>query len=234
MRTRLPHLLALAIALAGLARPLAAQTLAGLVKLAPSGVAAPQTLVLAVGEGSRIVGAARTDATGVFALQVGEPVEFRLVFVRAHAAPVVTPALALDSAAYVERQFDIPGDTARADSLFFAGEVTTPAAARPGGPAPAYPDRQARTGVRGRVRMVAIVDAEGRVDERTIEVLGTTGEEFVKPVRESLRRSRFAPARRGERAVAQLVQVTYDFGCPGDLIDGDVIVRSMYPGCKPR
>jgi hypothetical protein len=50
----------------------------------------------------------------------------------------------------------------------------------------------------------------------------------------TLKRSYFWPAERDGRAVAQLTQLTFDFGCPGDPDLGNIIIRSLYPGCRNR
>lgn len=91
---------------------LEAQALSGLVRLAPSGTPAGQTVVLAVTEAARIVAAARTDAGGVFAMYLGQPGSYHLVFVRARSAPITTPDFVLDTTPAIERVFEIPGDSA--------------------------------------------------------------------------------------------------------------------------
>lgn len=213
-----------------------AQSISGLVRLAPSGAPAAQTLVLAVARGARIVAMGRTDASGVFALHMGEPGTFHLLFVRARSETIATPDLIMDSTETLERVFAIAGDSAIRDTVHLASEVGTPVTPRRGIPYPRYPDKAARTAVRGRVRVAFVVDAKGRIDQHTVSTIGATDKQFATAVGATLRGLRYAPARIGDRAVPQLVEELYDFGCPGDPMDttpGTVSIRSMYPACQP-
>jgi TonB family protein len=219
-----------------MAPQLHAQAISGLVRLAPSGAPAAQTLVLAVTDGARIVAGGRTDASGVFALHLGQPGMYHLLFVRARSEAVTTPDFYLDSPATVERVFDIAGDSAIHDSLYLAADVTRPATPGAGVPYPRYPDQAALMAVRGRVRMVFVVDTSGRIDQPTASTIGTTDKQFAKVVRHTLRGFRYVPARIRERPVPQLVEQLYDFGCQGDPADvplGTIVIRSMAPTCQP-
>ena len=225
-----------ALALFLAASSLQAQALSGLVRLAPSGAPAARTLVLALSEGALVVASAHTDATGVFAMQLGKSGTYRLMFVRARSEPVVTPAFVADASADLERAFEIPGDTSIHDSVHLATEVTTPAAAVRFIRAPNYPEREERSAIGGRARVVVVVDADGRVDDRTFGVVGTTREAFAEAARRPLRETRFTPARIDGRAVPQLVEVLYDYGCQGRPDDGlpagTVVIRTFAPACR--
>jgi TonB family protein len=225
---------ALAFVLA--ASSLQAQALSGLVRLAPSGAAAGRTLVLALSEGALVVASAHTDATGVFAMQLGQPGTYRLMFVRARSEPVATPAFVADASTDLERAFEIPGDSAIHDSIYLATEVTTPAAAVRFIRAPDYPEREARAAIGGRARVVVVVDADGHVDDRTFGVVGTTREAFAEAARRPLRETRYTPARIDGRAVPQLIEVLYDFGCQDRPVDGlpagTVVIRTFAQACR--
>ena len=223
--------LLLATALLTMAPRLHAQALSGLVRLT-SGAPGAGTLVLAVGDSSRIIASTRTDSVGIFAMHLGQPGTYHLVFMRAHAEAVITPGIVVDTTPYLEREFRIPGDSATRDTVYRADDIVQAAVMHDGGPTVAYPERQAREGVRGRVRLLFVVDESGRVDARTILVVGSTGDAFTKSVREVIKVSRWKPARVNDRAVAQLVDWVVDFGCPADPIVGNVIVRSFHPACR--
>lgn len=218
---------------------LGAQALSGIVRIAPSGAGAAHTMVVAVGDGARLAAVARADAAGVFALQLGQPGTYRLLFLRARSEPVATAEQRLDSATTVEREFFIPGDSTVRDTVYLATQVERYARARPHIPIPRYPELEERNGVRGRVRVLFIVDSAGRIDERTLAIVGTTAEPFAKAVRRSLRGARFVPASIGGRKVAQLFEATYDFGCHGDPMDAreprdhTLFIRSNERSCWP-
>jgi len=213
-----------------------AQVLSGLIRLAPSGAPAARTLVVAVGDEARIVATRQADATGVFALELGQPGKYRLVFVRAGGEAVSTPAFALDSTPYVEREFQIPGDTASRDSVLLAAQVDTPARLRPERNGPRYPDRLAMNAIRGRVRVLFIVDTKGKVEKNSVAVVGATNEEFIEPVIRAIRASHFTPAIKAGQPVRQLSTMTADFGCEGDPVtpgdNVDWVIRSLYPACQ--
>lgn len=233
MRRSTLFLLALS-AFLGPSSALGAQVLAGIVRLAPSGAPAARTIVVAVGDGSRIVATRQADATGVFALELGRPGNYRLLFIRSGSESVATPTVTIDTTPYVEREFQIPGDSAAHDSVLLASQVDTPAEMLPRPYAPQYPDGEARRAIRGRVRVLFVVDPAGRVERKSVAIVGATSEGFVEPVERAVRNSRFKPASVGGQPVRQLVELTAHFGCHGDLDDGvrgDFIIHSMYPAC---
>jgi hypothetical protein len=88
--------------------------------------------------------------------------------------------------------------------------------------------------MRGIVRVLFVVNEKGDPQMHTAQVIGASDPVFVEPVLRALKRSRFWPAERDGHTVAQLAQLTFDFGCPGDPEVGDVIVRTLYPGACPR
>ena len=211
-----------------------AQVLAGIVRLAPSGAPAAHTIVVAVGDSSRIVAARQADSTGVFALELGRPGNYRLLFIRSGNESVSTPGFALDSTPYVEREFQIPGDSIDRGPVLLASQVDTPARAKMERGTPQYPDHLGRNAIRGSVRAMFIVDAKGDVEEKSVVVVGTTNEAFITPMMRAVRTSHYAPARKSGRPVRQLVVRTAHFGCPGDPYPGvtdDWVIQSMYPAC---
>jgi periplasmic protein TonB len=76
---------------------------------------------------------------------------------------------------------------------------------------PRYPDALKSVNVEGQVQVRYIVDARGRVEPGSIQVLSTTHKLFAEAVREALLNSRFRPAEAGGHAVRQLVEQPFIF-----------------------
>ncbi len=77
-------------------------------------------------------------------------------------------------------------------------------------PAPAYPPLLRRAGEQGRVLLRVFVSADGKAAE--VRVLKSSGFAlFDEAAADAVRKWRFVPARRGEEAVAEWVQVPIDF-----------------------
>jgi protein TonB len=85
-----------------------------------------------------------------------------------------------------------------------AVEVTRPAA-------PRYPDALKSVGVQGVVSMHFIVDADGRVEPGSIEVISTSHKLFADAVRMALLNTRYRPAEAGGHAVRQMVEQSFTF-----------------------
>jgi protein TonB len=85
-----------------------------------------------------------------------------------------------------------------------AVEVTRPAA-------PRYPDALKSVGVQGVVSMHFIVDADGRVEPGSIEVISTSHKLFADAVRAALLNTRYRPAEAGGHAVRQMVEQSFSF-----------------------
>jgi protein TonB len=77
---------------------------------------------------------------------------------------------------------------------------------------PRYPRELQRAGVSGLVQVQYVVEGNGRMNERSVRVLGSTHPAFLLSALQALRDTRFKPARRGGRPVAVLVQQTFRFG----------------------
>lgn len=90
-------------------------------------------------------------------------------------------------------------------------EVDTAAAADPASGGPEYPPTLLAKGVEGAVLASFIVDATGRVEERSFLAIESTDPAFTRAVRDALARMKFRPARRGADAVPQLVEQRFSF-----------------------
>ena len=77
--------------------------------------------------------------------------------------------------------------------------------------APIYPPKLSALGKEGRVQASFVVDATGRVDMASVQVLASDHPEFTESVRTALGEMRFRPAMRGGRAVRQLVEQRFSF-----------------------
>jgi protein TonB len=76
---------------------------------------------------------------------------------------------------------------------------------------PRYPDALKSVSIEGEVMMRYIVDARGRVEPGSIQVLSATHKLFAEAVREALLHSRYRPAEAGGQPVRQLVEQPFIF-----------------------
>ena len=86
----------------------------------------------------------------------------------------------------------------------------------PGAPQPVYPAELVSQRLAGRVLVRAIVTTEGRIDQRSIQVVSSDHRLFTTAVRAILPQLRFDPARMGPggAAVAAQVQLPFEFLSP--------------------
>ena len=77
--------------------------------------------------------------------------------------------------------------------------------------APVYPPELSARGTEGKVEAEYVVDVAGQVDTTTIRVLRSDHPRFTESVRTALGEARFRPAKRGGKAVRQLVQQRFRF-----------------------
>jgi TonB family protein len=174
----------------------------------------------------------RTDAAGIFTLVAPVAGTYQLLLFPPAGGSFAAPAVTLDSAAYVEREIHIAGDTGRAPALFLDREVDQRAFPRGGTRSPSYPPDQRDRGIRGRVTLFFVVGEEGLVDTASVQFLSGSDTAFVAAVRPVITRLRYSPAQRGGRPVRQVAWTTIDFGCEGDPPVGDMVIRTMSPGCR--
>ena len=98
-----------------------------------------------------------------------------------------------------------------ADSVFSVLQVDEMVERYDGSTAPIYPSELAATGREGAVEATYVVDTSGRVDTNTIQVLRSDDPRFTESVRVALSGMRFRPAKRGGKAVRQLVGQRFRF-----------------------
>jgi TonB family protein len=77
--------------------------------------------------------------------------------------------------------------------------------------APVYPPELSARGVEGQVEATYVVDATGRVDTTTIQVIQSDHPRFTESVRTALGEMRFRPAKRAGKPVRQLVGQRFRF-----------------------
>lgn len=217
-----------------LSHRLTAQAISGRVVLDSSGVPASRVVVVLIGDSARIAAQTHADSTGVFGVNTERAGAYRLAFFLGGQNALLSPSFVLDSGAYLEREYRVPASTTALSEVWLPGEVTKVTITRPRNQMPTYPDGQARRGGRGIVRVLFVVNDKGDPEMQTAQVIGATDQVFVESVLRSLRHFHFHPAERDGRAVAQLTQMTFDFGCPGDPERGNIIIRSLYAGCTTR
>ena len=114
------------------------------------------------------------------------------------------------SGARGELPFGLVPDVAP-DTVFSVLEVDEMVERHEGSAAPAYPRDLLAMGAEGTVQATYVVDTTGRVDTGTIEVLQSDDLRFTESVRAALGLMRFRPARRGGKAVRQLVEQQFRF-----------------------
>jgi len=95
--------------------------------------------------------------------------------------------------------------------VYFDFEVHEQVTPVPGNRPPQYPMSLRASHVQGEVRMQFVVDTSGRAVLGTTKVLRSSHEEFTKAVLLALPSFRFNPARIDGRAVAQMVQMPFQF-----------------------
>jgi TonB family protein len=76
---------------------------------------------------------------------------------------------------------------------------------------PVYPPELSARGREGKVDATYVVDATGRVDTMTIQVMQSDDPRFTQSVRTALGEARFRPAKRAGKAVRQMVQQRFSF-----------------------
>ena len=102
-----------------------------------------------------------------------------------------------------------------AANIAYATEaVDTQATFHKGSFAPRYPESLLEARAPGSVRVEFVVDSVGAILWETYSVIATTDARFNEAVREALLASKFSPAVRAGRHVAQVVQVPVDFVPP--------------------
>src|SRR5919112_5101790 len=211
----------------------AAQTLGGqvveLTTKKPLGGAA----VALVDDSAMVVAQASASPDGAFYLDAPKTGSYRLVLF-VSGASFVSPTVQLDSGKTIERLFSVPNVPETFSSTLFARDVTSEATPIPGSPKPQYPSGLAEEGIRSIVSTMFVVSETGQPDLETFRVLSiTVDERFVEAIRSALQRTRFVPAQKDGAAVRQVVQLTYDFGLPGDAERGDVVIRPRAVGAAP-
>lgn len=91
------------------------------------------------------------------------------------------------------------------------GSVDRPVSPRSGNRAPLYPPMLRGLGVGGEVVVRVVVDTNGRVERKSIEIVRTTDERLVRPVRDAVASWRFEPAESGGKRVRQLIELPFVF-----------------------
>lgn len=108
-----------------------------------------------------------------------------------------------------------PASRLMADSAFSVLEVDLMVERYDGSAAPEYPRDLMALGAEGLVRASYVVDTTGVVDTTTFQVTHSDDPRFTESVRIALQGMRFRPARRGGKAVRQLVQQQFRFKIAG-------------------
>ena len=102
-----------------------------------------------------------------------------------------------------------------AEKVYSALQVDQMVERYPFSAVPVYPPELSARGVEGQVEATYVVDATGRVDTTTIQVMQSDHPRFTESVRTALGSALFRPAMRGGKTVRQLVQQRFRFKAAG-------------------
>jgi hypothetical protein len=212
---------------AGVRNRASAQTLGGQVVELNTKKPLAGAAVALVNDSATVVAQSSASPDGAFYLDAPKAGDYRLVLF-VSGASFVSPPVQLDSGKTIERLFSVPNVPEAFASTLFARDVTSEATPLPGSPKPQYPAGLAAEGIRSNVSTMFVVSETGEPDLATFRVLSiTSNERFVDAIRTALQRTRFVPAQKDGAPVRQVVQLTYDFGLPGDAERGDVVIRPV-------
>lgn len=179
---------------------------------------------------------AQTTADSVeafFHLAAPRPGQYRLRITQGRGGIVYSPQFTLDSGQVLEQVFAVPPLPGAMLDAYPSGEVTRVAVPKRGQRAPLYPQSQRDAAGEGVVRVVVVVQANGRPQMDTFRVLESPHPDFTRAVQRAVRRWRFIPAERDGIAVAQVKPLAFDFGIgerPSVLPDdeeGAVVIRAL-------
>jgi TonB family protein len=98
-----------------------------------------------------------------------------------------------------------------AEKVYSALQVDEMVERYPFSAVPVYPPELSARGVEGQVEATYVVDATGRVDTTTIQVMQSDHPRFTESVRTALGEALFRPATRAGKTVRQLVQQRFRF-----------------------
>jgi TonB family protein len=93
--------------------------------------------------------------------------------------------------------------------------VTRPVRPKAGNRAPWYPEDLRRASVEGRTIFEFVVDADGRTDLTTVQVMSATAPQFIKAVLDALPELKFDPLHVEGCPVPVLVQMPFEFRLTG-------------------
>jgi TonB family protein len=196
-----------------------AQTLAGRVRVAETHVPLRGALLVLVADSSNaIADSTRVDSAGVFYLNALAPGRYR---VEIHPPGVLkravlsTPPVLLSPDSLVEREYLIPVASLVPVASLIPIVLEEPVTAKGITLRPKYPPELQKEGIEGEVLPQFVVDSNGHVAMSSIRIVRATRPEFADAVRDVILRTRFNPARVGNRAAAQLVQQLFEFHIPG-------------------
>jgi TonB family protein len=174
---------------------------------------------------------------GFFHLAAPRPGQYRLRITQGRGGIVYSPEFTLDSGQVLEQVFAVPPLPGAMLEAYPSDEVTRKAVLKRGQRAPRYPQAQRDARGEGIVRVLVVVQANGRPQMDTFRVLESSHPDFTRAVRNAVRHWRFVPAEREGVAVAQVKPLAFDFGIesrPTVLADdeeGGVVIRAL---CVPR
>jgi TonB family protein len=156
-----------------------------------------------------VVDSTMVDSSGTFYLSAPKAGQFLLRVTGSGLVPIYTRPFRLSVGDFHQERIALNViEDARVYYEFEVQEHVTPL---PNNRAPKYPESLRNEHVQGEVLMQFVVDSAGRAVAGTERVLRSTHAEFTKAVLEAIPTFRFNPARVNGHAVAQVVQMPFQF-----------------------
>lgn len=191
------------------AAPLLAQTVGGLVRNGRTGGVVEHATIALRDPADSTVALARSDSLGTFYLTAPSPGTYTLRFNLGAGPLSTTPPIVLESVeAFHQGTYviEVP------DDVYFLESQVERQVTQHDVVVPKFPVHLLDRRVSGWVAARFVVDARGRVERASFEVVEASHREFADAVRDALPRLRFDPAEIRGRPVRQLVQQSFTFG----------------------
>jgi TonB family protein len=169
--------------------------------------------VALVDDSGHVVARYTTDSvSGAFYLNAPKRGSYEVQILVGHGGLSFSPFYALENNQTIDGAFAAPDYAQAFLDAFLPDDVTKVATYEPRvDTVLQYPDEMLRAGRNGIVRVHFIVDRDGRADTSTAQVVEADDSSFARSVVKALPRIHFRAAERGGHAVAQVLDMAFDF-----------------------
>lgn len=156
-----------------------------------------------------VLDSASLDSTGTFYVAGARPGMYRLRFDAPGITRILSKAFRLERDEFHQERFVI--NVLPNERVYFDFQVSQQVTPIPGNASPRYPAALRSERVEGEVLVQFVVGSSGRPVAGTTKVLRSSHPDFTEAVLAVLPSFRFNPAQVGGHAVAQLVQMPFQF-----------------------